>query len=257
MIGRIKELVSHSRHGRTMRALAQRIDAAETIDLHHLRVLRELAKRQRSRIDRLLFVADSRLSRSLRNARAIKKPMYCDWAYRPEIWRGPLAPPGMSAVETQTGFGEEATIFHDCRISELTLRQLRNTHEADLSPYGLRLDIFRFDGSFMSLVVELPPSATEGLKLTHVIRVDTVIQTEKPLEIFIRLNVKHGPNTEQIVRELPLGQEEVMVEFDLAYSKINEKRIEKMWLDVIFEGPEMNQVMIRDLTITRRPRAEL
>jgi hypothetical protein len=80
---------------------------------------------------------------------------------------------------------------------------------------------------------------------------------EKPLEIFARLNIKHGPNVEQIVRELPLNEEEVMVEFDLAYSKMNEKRVERLWVDLIFEGPEMNQVILRDVTFSRRPRAEL
>ncbi|MCW1956322.1 MAG: DUF6478 family protein, partial [Roseobacter sp.] len=63
--------------------------------------------------------------------------------------------------------------------------------------------------------------------------------------------------TEQIVRELPLNQPDVVVEFDLAYSKINEKRVERIWLDLIFEGPDMNQVTLRDLTFSRRPRAEL
>jgi hypothetical protein len=47
------------------------------------------------------------------------------------------------------------------------------------------------------------------------------------------------------------------VEFDLAYTKLNEKRVEKMWLDLIFEGPQMNQVVLRDLTFSRRKRAEL
>ena len=49
----------------------------------------------------------------------------------------------------------------------------------------------------------------------------------------------------------------VMVEFDLAYTKLNEKRVEAMWIDLIFEGPEMNQVTIRDITFSRHPRAEL
>ena len=80
---------------------------------------------------------------------------------------------------------------------------------------------------------------------------------EKPLEIFARLNIKHGPNVEQIVRELPLNAAEVAVEFDLAYTKINEKRVEKIWVDLIFEGPEMNQIILRDVTLTRRPRADL
>ena len=47
------------------------------------------------------------------------------------------------------------------------------------------------------------------------------------------------------------------VEFDLAYSKLNEKRVEKAWIDLIFEGPEMNQITLRDLTFSRRPRAAL
>ena len=47
------------------------------------------------------------------------------------------------------------------------------------------------------------------------------------------------------------------MEFDLAYTKINEKRVEKLWVDLIFEGPEMNQIILRDVTVTRRPRAEL
>ena len=71
------------------------------------------------------------------------------------------------------------------------------------------------------------------------------------------MNIKHGPNVEQVVRELPLNEGEVKVEFDLAYTKMNEKRVERIWVDLIFEGPEMNQVTLRDVTFSRRPRAEL
>ena len=102
-----------------------------------------------------------------------------------------------------------------------------------------------------------PKTPRAGLKQNHIIRMDVIVEMEKPLEIFARLNIKHGPNIEQIVRELPLNEEEVMVEFDLAYSKINEKRVEKLWVDLIFEGPEMNQIILRDVTFSRRPRAEL
>jgi hypothetical protein len=163
----------------------------------------------------------------------------------------------MSSVDTKSMLGSEVTLFHDCARSELTLRQLRNTREADLAPYGLRMDVFRFDGSFLSLVIDLPKAALAGLTKDHLIRMDTIVEMEKPLEIFARLNIRHGPNTEQIVRELPLAEEKVMVEFDLAYSGINEKRIEKAWMDLIFEGPEMNQVTLRDLTFSRRMRAAI
>ena len=47
------------------------------------------------------------------------------------------------------------------------------------------------------------------------------------------------------------------MEFDLAYSNLNEKRVERAWIDLIFEGPQMNQIILRDLTFSRRPRAQL
>ena len=153
--------------------------------------------------------------------------------------------------------GGEVTMFHDCAFSELTLRQLRNHREEDLAAYGLRMDVFRFDGSFLSLVVDLPEGASNGLKKDHIIRVEIIVECENPIEIFTRLNIKHGPNTEQIVRELPMNETRTVVEFDLAYCAMNEKRVEKVWLDIIFEGPEMNQVTLRDLTFARRLRAAI
>jgi hypothetical protein len=165
--------------------------------------------------------------------------------------------PGCASVPGKALIAGGATIFHDCRRSELTVRQIRNTREADLAPFGFRMDVFRFDGSFLSLVIDMPDAAIEGLRIKHLVRLDVIVEMEKPLEIFARLNIKHGPNVEQIVRELPLGDEEVMVEFDLAYTRLNEKRVEKMWVDLIFEGPEMNQIILRDLTVSRRPRAEM
>ncbi len=244
-------------HRRALHRWEQAADAAAALDAEALRNLRVRGRQLRRHIDRLMHIADGKLALPLIGSNAIQKPMNSDWAYRPEIWRGPLSPPGLAAVQNKAQIGDEATIFHDCRVSELTIRQIRNTREADLAPFGLRMDVFRFDGSFLSLVLELPEEAARSLRLKHVVRVDAVVELEKPLEIFARLNVKHGPNVEQIVRELPLNKQEVMVEFDLAYTKLNEKRVEKMWVDLIFEGPEMNQIILRDVTFSRRPRAEL
>lgn len=252
-----KDIISRLRHQRMLRVWSKVSQSANTLDFLSLRKMRSIGQQQRRLIDQFIFKADGRLTMPYIGTKAIRKPLHCDWAHRPEIWAGPLDKIGMAAVETQTNIGSEATVFHDCRISELTYRQIRNTRETDLAPYALRMDIFRFDGGFLSLVVEVPPEAAQGLKLNHIIRVETLVEMEKPLEIFARLNIKHGPNTEQIVREMPLSDEEVSVEFDLAYTKINEKRVEKIWLDLIFEGPEMNQVILRDLTLTRRPRSEL
>lgn len=230
---------------------------AAELDLGRLRGLRVQAQRLRAALDRFLDRANDRLALPTVGSNAIRKPPFTDWAWRPDVWRRPMSPAGLSEVPSQTAIGSELKIFHDCPVAELTVRQLRNMRESDLAPYGLSLEVFRFRGSFLSLVLELPRSAVEGLRRRHLLRLAAVVETERPVEIFARLNIRHGPNTEQIVRELPLGQAEVFVEFDLAYTEMNERRVEQLWLDLIFEGAEMNQIILRDLALTRRPRAEL
>lgn len=230
---------------------------ASTAKLSVLRRQRVRARLLRAHLDRLIHVADERLALPVIGSNSFPKPHNADWAWRPELWRGPVAQRGISSVANKSMLGDEVTLFHDCADSELTLRQLRNQREEDLAPFGLRLDVFNFDGSFLSLVLDLPPEAASGLKRTHILRVNSILELEKPLEVFIRLNIRHGPNTEQIVREMPLNSDDKSVEFDLAYKDLNEKRIDKVWIDVIFENPQMNQVTLRDLTFSRRPRAQL
>jgi hypothetical protein len=257
MAGIINSLLDRFRLQRSLRFWGKAVETAEKVDLSALRLLRARARHVRRLVDKVLFIADSRLTLPVIGGNAIQKPLHTDWAYRPEIWRGPITPSGQSAVASKTRLGEELTLFHDCKVSELTLRQLRNSRDDDLAPFGLRMDVFRFDGSFLSLVVDLPEAAAKGLTKRHILRLNVHMETEKPLELFGRLSVKHGPNTEQIVREFVQSDKAAWVEFDLAFSKLNEKQVERLWLDLIFEGPEMNQIMLRDVTITRRPRAEL
>ncbi|WP_425044510.1 DUF6478 family protein [Primorskyibacter sp. S87] len=244
-------------HLRALRRWRRAARSAGHTNLSQLRVQRNQARQLRTHLDKLVHIADGRLALPMIGSSFFPRPHGTDWSWRPELWRGPLARPGISSAPTKSMLGSEVTLFHDCDFSELTLRQLRNTHEEDLAPYGLRLDVFKFDGSFLSLVIDLPAEAAAGLTRQHLLRLNTIIETEKPLEIFARLNIRHGPNTEQIVLELPLDAKDIMVEFDLAYSRLNEKRIEKAWLDLIFEAPEMNQVILRDVTFARHRRAAL
>ncbi|WP_281966427.1 DUF6478 family protein [Roseovarius nanhaiticus] len=243
-------------HRRGLRRWARAARRAPEMPLDELRRERSKARKLLFSLHEMTSVAENRLALPMIGSNAFPKPHGTDWAWRPALWNLPLAYPGMSAAPTKSKLGDELTLFHDCARSELTLRQVRNTREADLAPYGLRMDVFAFDGSFLSVVLDLPHGAVDGLKKRHLLRMTTIVELEKPLEIFARLNIKHGPNTEQIVRELPLHEDEIIVEFDLAYSALNEKRIERAWVDLIFENPEMSQVILRDLTFSRRPRAE-
>ncbi|WP_375174386.1 DUF6478 family protein [Pseudooceanicola sp.] len=241
---------------RELRQWSASAKAAETLDIPSLRVLRSRAKSLRQPLDRLIRKADERLALPARGSNIFPVPHGTDWSWRPALWRAPLPVPGLASVASRSRLGGEVTVHHDCIRSELSLRQRRNTREEDLAPYGLSMDVFAFDGTFLSLVVDLPAEVLTDLRKNHLIRLSTSIEVEKPIEIFARLNITHGPNTEQIVRDLPLNRAETMVEFDLAYSGLNEKRLEKAWLDLIFEDPQMNQIILHDVTFARCPRAE-
>ncbi len=242
---------------KSVRSWARAAEQADSVPLRLLRHQRGHARRLLVHLNRFVHIADNRLALPTIGSQAIQKSHEADWSWRPEAWTGPLPAQGMASVPSKSMLGSEISLHHDCEFTELSLRQLRNSREADLAPYGLRMDVFRFDGSFLSLVLDFPVEGVEGLKRKHLIRLEPIVEMEKPLEIFARLNIKHGPNTEQVVRELPLRNANPMVEFDLAYTKLNEKRVDAIWLDLIFEGPQMNQVTIRDMTISRRPRADM
>lgn len=253
-MGRIMDRLLHLRSLRRWRAAAEESARAPLSELRHQR---NQARQLRTHLDRLIHTADGRLALPPVGSSFFPRPHGTDWSWRPELWRGPLPERGLSSVPAKARLGDEVQLFHDCAFSELTLRQLRNTREEDLAPFGLRMDVFKFDGSFLSLVIDLPPAAADGITRQHLLRIDSIIESEKPIEIFARLNIQHGPNTEQIVRELPMEEKNIVVEFDLAYSRLNEKRIEKIWLDLIFEAPDLNQVILRDLTFSRHRRAAI
>lgn len=256
MLDKVRTLIRKNAFQRHLTAWEDAAQDAHEMDLSQLRKLRGRARQLRNRLDHVAHIAEGRLALPLIGSNVIRKPDQTDWAFRPEIWSHPVTPSGLAALKRRTEVGNHAVISHDCNISELSFRQIRNTRPSDLAPFGLRIDVFRFDGSFLSLVLELPPEATTDLRRNHILRVDAEVETERPLGAFARLNIKCGPNVVQILREVTLDSSEVMFEFDLEQSDFSEERLEKIWLDLIFEDPEMNEINLREFTLTRRPRAE-
>lgn len=237
-----------------LRRWRRMVAQAPGLDLASLRAQRGQARELRRQLDRLIHLADGRL---LATGAQAALPLHTEWDWRPEICSGPLAVPGLSGVQNKAVLGQELRIFHDCPLGEINLRQIRNNRDQGPSPFGLQAEVFGFDGSFLSLVIDLPDSAVAGLTRRHLVQFAATVECERPMTIFARLNIRHGPNTEQITRELDPGLRDIAVDFDLAYSRLNEKRVERMWLDLILDDPRMNRITLRDVTLSRRPRAEL
>lgn len=244
-------------HAKTLSRWRQATQAAEQMPLPELRAQRNQARSLRAELDRLIHVAEGRLALPAVGTTSFPRPHGTDWAWRPALWRGPLPIPGLCPVPTKSGLGDEAAVFHDGDGADLALRQLRNRSEQDLAPFGLQIELFRFNGSFLSIALDLPPEAAAGLTRSHLFRVDCRAEQESPLTLYARLNIRHGPNTEQITSDLPVNPGGSTVEFDLAYSKLNEKRVDRLWLDLILDAPGMNRVVLRDLTFARHLRAAI
>lgn len=241
-------------HRRTLRRWEKLAEIARTANPETLRTLQGSARAIGLRAATVNHIATTRLTLG---SGKMGLPPSTDWACRPGPWAGPLSPSGFAPAHKSTEIGEGVTLYHDCKKLSLSVRQVRNTGAGDMAPFGLQMDVFDFDGSFLSLVVRAPESGVTGLKKKHILRLSLNIDSERALEISARLNLKNGPNTEQVSRPLDQSSGQCMTEFDLTHIPFNELRLAHMWFDLFFESPSMNQILIRDLTLSRHPRAEL
>lgn len=227
------------------------------MDSIEARALRAEARGLRRHLDRALQAADARLAVPGLGAGLPQMPLGTDWVWRPDLWRGALSGPGQVAAGDRTALDEGVALYHDCPLGEVVVRQVRNQAPEDRAPYGLAIDVFGFHGSFLSLALTLPPAGIEGLKARHLVRAEMVIDCDRPVKAYARLNVKHGPNLAQPVSSLPEQGRDKLAEFDLAHVDLNDRRIERAWLDLILNDAAMTRVVIRDVVVSRRPRAEL
>jgi hypothetical protein len=257
MAGQLAAIIDRWRLRKVQDYWARKAEAAPTLRPLALHGLRTQARSMRRQLDRVIHAADHRLGTPAIGAGLPRLPLGTDWSWRADAWRGPLSQPGLIAGSDRNRISDDLSLYHDCPLGEVAVRQGRNTGADDRAPYGLKVEVFGFEGTFLSLATTLPPEAVRGLKARHLVRVDAMIDADRPLKAYARLNVRHGPNVAQIVRELPGLAGEVVVEFDLAYAKLDDTRIERAWLDLIFNDAAMSGIDLRDLVVSRRPRAEL
>ena len=257
MLGRPAGPLGRLRRRRLLRHWTALADAASRLAPRDLRRLRAEAAALRRAADRVLTAADRIDDPAAREA-PIPAPHGSDWTHRPALWRRPADPGFWVPGTDRCALDGETALFHDCRRPELSARQSRNPGAGDLAPFGLTVDVLHFEGSFLSLAIDLPAGAAHSLRRRHVLVLSVEMESERPLPVFARLNIRHGPDTEQIVQRVDgAAVGAAGTAFDLALLDLNEKRVEKLWIDLIFEEPRMNRILLRDLTLSRHPGAAL
>ena len=130
----MNRLVDRFLHRRSLHRWELAAAQAEVADLSTLRGWRSRARALRRSLDRVIHPADHRLALPVIGSNSIRKPLGTDWAWRPDLWHGPMPVPGRRRCGQADVFCEGATVFHDCRVRELTVRQIRNSAKATSRP---------------------------------------------------------------------------------------------------------------------------
>lgn len=226
-----------------------------------IRRLRDEAGALRRDLDRFVTRADVALATSVATEATQGLSQDTDWHWRPDFLISRATPAALVAPESGADLQGQATIWHDCADRAVILRQMPNTQTDAPMPFGLQLETFAFTGSFLSLAIDLPPDVMKDLGRRHILRLDMSLTMERETPVYVRLNVAHGPNTDDILRQIDTRHadqpRQVAVEFDLYLIDMNDERLVKLWLDIIVENPAMNALRITDLRLSRRPRAEV
>jgi hypothetical protein len=252
MAGRLANLVADAVQRRNLKRWRNAAARADTLDPVSLRGLAARARQLGAELDLVLAKEEARTGR---RAGAVPRPGGTDWAWRPDLWSMPVRPAAHAPLPPSLALSGDTKAFHDCTLGEATLRQIA-APPGSAAAHALALDVLGFVGSYLSLVVTLPDGALKGLARRHILRMEALITPERALNVYARLNIRHGPNTEQIARQMDLSAQSSLAEFDLGHAEFAESRVEGAWIDLIFEQPSMNRIVISDLTLTRGVRAE-
>ncbi|CAM3338698.1 DUF6478 domain-containing protein [Paracoccus nototheniae] len=223
--------------------------------------LRDEARDLQQVLARFLQAADALVVRSRDSLSRIDLPTGTDWRWRPQVLCARSTLPALISPPDGKWLSDEVALYHDCPERALILCQTRNRLATDLSEYGLKLEVMGFAGSYLSFSLSLPTEALKDLGGHYIVRLESTLQAERPIKVYSRLNIQQGPNTESILRQMgdPIEGNNCnrVVEFDLGYAELSQRSVDKAWLDVIFEAPFMNAIALRDVILSRHPRAHI
>lgn len=222
--------------------------------------LRERAQTLHRHVSRFLQASDPWMLRSM-GVPDGDLPTGTDWHWRPRLLRGGIHPPAIAAPGNGQRLGEDAALWHDCPHRALILRQSARPQPGRGACHAVQIEMLGFSGSFLSLALTLPTEALDTLGPDRILHVDVVMDAERPITIYARINLRQGPNTETMLRQLgdPVAGQGARrrAEFDLAYADLGHRPVESAWLDLIFEQPRMNAVVLRDAVICGHGRARI
>ncbi len=178
-------------------------------------------------------------------------PPKTQWGFTPSLQSGITQGGASGNILTGTVLGPHVTLHHGGDGAQFSIEQ------TDDYGAGLVFNFADFSSDFFSLAFEIPQDGVQGLGRQDLVRFVLRTQTAEPFEAYARLNLCHGPNTEQIVRMINIGAGESFAEFDIFYTDYEQKRAASAWIDLIINDPAHKRITLEQVIILRRARASL
>ena len=243
---------------RVRRAVAAGIDGIGGLSLRDVRRVRSDARALRREADRLFQAADGAMRAPAVSGSLPGTSSRTEWAKRITALAHPIFPKGYCPVQSGTRIADDISVHHDgSDLAALALRQERTFEANVLAPYGIACDCLDFDGTYLSFALSLEEEAVSRISPHDLLRINLTLEAETPVTAYGRLNIRHGPNTETMVREIDLRRPDALLEYDLFYTDMDVDQITGVWVDLIFERPAMNRFALREAVISRRRRADV
>ncbi|RED14066.1 DUF6478 family protein [Pontivivens insulae] len=214
-------------------------------------------RRQAETVGRLVRnveqAAARRIDASGQDGVGLQAPADASFSFRPAVLSFPQTPTGHVFPMTGTELSAGVALHHDISPAEIIVRQDRGTD----GQYPLIIEVWRGTGSFVSLSLALPEAEAHSVTRDDLIRLSYQLEMEQSCEVFARLNLAHGPNTEQVVRAVELRPGHDWLEFDVHFTQFDPTRTREIWIDLIFNTLPLNRIVVHDLIISRRARLSL
>lgn len=176
-------------------------------------------------------------------------PPKTQWGYTPNLWD--TSNHEISGnILTGTELAKHITLHHDGEGVDFAIRP-PDTEK------GMNFAFSDFNGSFMSIAFGFPEEAAKSIGRHDLLRISINSSARENFQAYARLNLRHGPNNEQIIRMIDIGEGENFAEFDIFYTEFEPNRASDAWIDLIINDPAGREFSLRDVVILRRVRASL
>ena len=88
--------------------------ASNELSIEELRRARSRARALHGQLSAVLVAAEARLTLPFSGRGAIREAADADWAWRPDLWRGPIFPPGLAHAASGDLLGYAVKVLHYC-----------------------------------------------------------------------------------------------------------------------------------------------